>query len=114
MDGVSCLCVDGVGVVFVCLDPCGLIPVQLKSDASPLLAGAMITGEWYMRHQHFSGWGRPFEFNSLLFSNAGRHEEARDTARIALRMPWWTLSLGFSTVRDMAQLQVCGLSYILM
>lgn len=70
--------------------------------------GAMITGEWYMRHQHFSGWGRPFEFNSLLFSNTGRHEEARDTARIALRMPWWTLSLGFPAVRDMAQMQVWG------
>lgn len=89
-------------VMMCCDDVCTCVMCMCHTHP-----GAMITGEWYMRHQHFSGWARPFEFNSLLFSNVGRHEEARDTARIALRMPWWTLSLGFPTVRELAQLQVC-------
>jgi hypothetical protein len=28
---------------------------------------AMVASEWYMRNQHFSGWGRPYEFASELF-----------------------------------------------
>jgi hypothetical protein len=28
---------------------------------------AMVASEWYMRNQHFPGWGRPYEFASELF-----------------------------------------------
>ncbi|KAK9809015.1 hypothetical protein WJX72_007933 [[Myrmecia] bisecta] len=65
---------------------------------------ALITGEWYMRSKHFPGWARPFEANALLFQDINRMEEARDTARIALRMPWWTLLTGFQKIRDLAEL----------
>jgi hypothetical protein len=27
----------------------------------------MVASEWYMRNQHFPGWGRPYEFASELF-----------------------------------------------
>lgn len=63
---------------------------------------ALITGEWYMRNSHFPGWGRPFEFNSQLMAGVGRKEEARDMARIAMRMPWWSFADGFAAMRDAA------------
>jgi hypothetical protein len=66
------------------------------------LMSALITGEWYMRQGRFPGWGRPFEFNVTMLKAAGRSEEARDVARIALRMPWWSLQEGFTMVRDAA------------
>jgi hypothetical protein len=28
---------------------------------------AMVASEWYMRNNHFPGWGRPYEFASELF-----------------------------------------------
>jgi hypothetical protein len=35
----------------------------------------------YMRNDHFPAWGRPFEFNSLLYKSVDRLEESRDTVR---------------------------------
>ncbi|KAL3150032.1 hypothetical protein ABBQ38_013385 [Trebouxia sp. C0009 RCD-2024] len=66
---------------------------------------ALITSEWYMRPKHFAGWGRPYEFTAGLYKQLGRLEESRDSARVALRLPWWSLSTGFAAVRQMAGLQ---------
>jgi len=33
---------------------------------------AMVASEWYMRNQHFPGWGRPYEFASELFQKVRR------------------------------------------
>ncbi|DBA77568.1 TPA: hypothetical protein ACH3X1_009374 [Trebouxia sp. C0004] len=66
---------------------------------------ALITSEWYMRPKHFSGWARPYEFSARLYKQLGRLEESRDSARVALRLPWWSLSTGFEAVRQMAGLQ---------
>ncbi|KAF8061990.1 hypothetical protein HT031_004250 [Scenedesmus sp. PABB004] len=64
---------------------------------------AMVASEWYMRNNHFPGWGRPYEFASELFQKIGkREEEARDMARYALRNPWWSLSAFESTRRTSA------------
>ena len=65
---------------------------------------ALITSEWYMRPGHFPGWARPYEFNAELYRELGRGEEARDSARIALNMPWWTLSSGFQAIAALAEL----------
>lgn len=52
---------------------------------------AMITAEWTMRNLFFSRWGFPFELAAGLYEQLGRREEARDTARLALKQPWWTV-----------------------
>ncbi|PRW39240.1 hypothetical protein C2E21_6976 [Chlorella sorokiniana] len=65
---------------------------------------ALITGEWYMRNSHFPGWGRPYEFNSQLMARVGRAEEARDVARLSLRLPWWSFADGFAAMRDTAEM----------
>lgn len=44
---------------------------------------AMVASEWYMRNQHFPGWGRPYEFASELFHkvrSAGQVDGAQSTA----------------------------------
>ena len=57
---------------------------------------ALVASEWYMRNNHFPNWARPYEFASELLSSLGkRDEEARDMARVALRLPWWTLENGY-------------------
>lgn len=78
-----------------------LVTAHLQKDD---LMSALITGEWYTRSDHFGGWARPYEFNSQLYIRFGRMEEARDSARTALRLPWWTLSTGFEMVRSVANL----------
>lgn len=45
-----------------------------------------------MRNMFFHAWATPFEQSALLYERLGRGEEARDTARLALRQPWWTVS----------------------
>eukprot|EP00775_Hariotina_reticulata_P005352 gene5352-5588_t len=66
---------------------------------------AMVASEWYMRNNHFPGWGRPYEFAAELFQKIGRRgEEARDMARYALRNPWWSLS-NFAATRAASELQ---------
>lgn len=53
---------------------------------------AMVTAEWTMRNMFFGKWGFPFEMAANLYQRLGRPEEARDTARLALKQPWWTIS----------------------
>ncbi|WIA18097.1 hypothetical protein OEZ85_009575 [Tetradesmus obliquus] len=66
---------------------------------------AMVASEWYMRNNHFPGWGRPYEFASELFQKIGkRGEEARDMARYSLRNPWWSLA-HFDATRAVSELQ---------
>ena len=57
-----------------------------------------------MKRAHFAGWARPYEFNAQLYSRLQRTEEARDSARVALHMPWWTLRSGFEAAARLAQL----------
>lgn len=45
-----------------------------------------------MRNLFFSRWGFPFELAAGLYEQLGRREEARDTARLALKQPWWTVA----------------------
>lgn len=79
---------------------------------------ALITGEFYTKKEHFPGFGRPFVFNAkvllkfvvltlvgigivlyrvhriiniFVFCRVGRNTEAKDSARVALKSPWWTL-----------------------
>lgn len=80
---------------------------------------ALVTGEFYIRKEHFPGFGRPFVFNAEVlqrsvkifcwlrhwghfvsnlsivyfhaFHRVGRKVEAKDAARGALKSPWWTL-----------------------
>ena len=62
-------------------------------------------GWWcrYMKRAHFPGWARPYEFNAQLYKRLGRNEEARDSARVALYTPWWTLRAGFQACANLAQ-----------
>ncbi|KAH9695450.1 protein IN CHLOROPLAST ATPASE BIOGENESIS [Citrus sinensis] len=55
---------------------------------------ALVTGEFYAKKDLFPGFGRPFVFNAEIMLKVGRISEAKDSARVALKSPWWTL--GFS------------------
>ena len=68
----------------------------------------LITAEWYMRQGHFPEWGRPYEFACGLLKEAGRPEESRDMARIALRTPWWSLRNGHEGMRQDAGMAAGG------
>lgn len=57
-----------------------------------------------MKRQHFPSWARPYEFSAQLLSKLGRAEEGRDAARVALCLPWWTLSDGFQAATALAEL----------
>jgi hypothetical protein len=50
----------------------------------------MVTAEWAMRNMFFGKWAFAFELAAELYQRLGRAEEARDTARLALKQPWWT------------------------
>lgn len=52
---------------------------------------AMIAAEWTMKKLFFREWAFPYESSALLYESLGRHEEARDTARLTLKQPWWTI-----------------------
>lgn len=56
-----------------------------------------------MKRAHFPGWARPYEFNAQLYGRVGRGEEARDSARVALYTPWWTLRHGFHATAHLAR-----------
>eukprot|EP00955_Chlamydomonas_euryale_P091793 364647-Chlamydomonas_euryale.AAC.19 len=59
-----------------------------------------------MRNEHFPGWARPYEFASELLVRIGkREEEARDLARVSLRLPWWSLLNGYGAMKEVAQLE---------
>lgn len=81
-------------------DVCESLALAHLAKGDPL--SALITAEWYMRQGNFPEWGRPYEFAHGLLREQGRMEEGRDMARIALHMPWWTLSDGFEGMRDAA------------
>ncbi|KAG8073105.1 hypothetical protein GUJ93_ZPchr0006g40716 [Zizania palustris] len=73
----------------------GLFPDVIERKTSLHLekgdhVSALITGEFYTR-DHFPGFGRPFMFNSEVLRRVGRTTEAKDSARVALKSPWWTL-----------------------
>jgi hypothetical protein len=87
----------------------GMFPDVAEALAAGHLArgdeiSALITAEWYSRPEQLPGWGRPAEYTAALLAAARRPEEARDTARAALRAPWWTLRGGFAGARDAAGL----------
>jgi len=69
---------------------------------------ALITGEWYMRRNHFPGWARPYEHVSKIYASLNRKEEARDCSRVALSLPWWTLGSGFREAAKLAGLPEDG------
>ena len=56
-----------------------------------------------MKRALFPSWARPGEFHARLNHRLGRHEEARDSARVALYAPWWTLKHGFASMAELAQ-----------
>jgi len=66
---------------------------------------ALVASEWYMRNGYFPGWARPYEFAAELLMGMKREEEARDMARVALRLPWWTLKGTYEWARDVGQLK---------
>ena len=61
-----------------------------------------------MKRAHFPGWARPYEFNAQLYQKLGREEEARDSARVALYTPWWTLRSGFKACAELARFPGSG------
>ncbi|KAH9287573.1 hypothetical protein KI387_031690, partial [Taxus chinensis] len=63
---------------------------------------ALVTGEFYANRMHFPGFGRPFVFNAELFLKIGRKLEAKDAARAALKLPWWTLGCRYEKVAELA------------
>ncbi|KAJ3671715.1 hypothetical protein LUZ60_007794 [Juncus effusus] len=63
---------------------------------------AQITGEFYTRNQ-FPGFGRPFVCFSEILLKVGRKNEAKDSARVALKSPWWTLGCEYQEVAEIAQ-----------
>ncbi|KAK8939285.1 hypothetical protein KSP40_PGU020057 [Platanthera guangdongensis] len=72
---------------------------------------ALITGEFYARN-HFPGFGRPFVFNAEILLKVGRKAEAKDAARGALKLPWWTLGCRYQEVAEMAQWEDEQIEYI--
>ncbi|CAN6290947.1 unnamed protein product [Urochloa humidicola] len=67
----------------------------------PLQVSALITGEFYTRDQ-FPGFGRPFVFNAEILKRVGRTSEAKDSARVALKSPWWTLGCSYEEAAELA------------
>ena len=51
---------------------------------------AMVTWDWTQKRGFYQRWALPAEQAALLYHSLDRLEEARDTARLALRQPWWT------------------------
>ncbi|KAE8722397.1 hypothetical protein F3Y22_tig00014064pilonHSYRG00099 [Hibiscus syriacus] len=64
---------------------------------------ALVTGEFYTGKEHFPGFARPFVFNAQLLQKVGRNLEAKDTARGALKSPWWTLGCKYHEVARVAE-----------
>ncbi|XP_020688372.1 protein IN CHLOROPLAST ATPASE BIOGENESIS, chloroplastic [Dendrobium catenatum] len=72
---------------------------------------ALVTGEFYTRN-HFLGFGRPFVFNAEILLKVGRKPEAKDAARGALKLPWWTLGCRYQEVAEIAQWEDEQIEYI--
>mmetsp|Transcript_12990 Transcript_12990/g.23104 ORF Transcript_12990/g.23104 Transcript_12990/m.23104 type:complete len:379 (-) Transcript_12990:297-1433(-) len=75
---------------------------------------ALVASELGMRPQNFPGWSRPYVFAASLSERLGRHEEARDLARVSLRLPWWSINLmSFKELAKLGDLDVSkGASYV--
>ncbi|XP_044488983.1 protein IN CHLOROPLAST ATPASE BIOGENESIS, chloroplastic-like isoform X2 [Mangifera indica] len=73
---------------------------------------AMVTGEFYTKKDLFPGFGRPFVFNAEILVKVGRVSEAKDSARVALKSPWWTLGCSYQEVAFIAQWEDEQIEYI--
>lgn len=73
---------------------------------------ALVTGEFYTKREHFPGFGRPFVVNSEVLLKVGRNLEAKDSARVALKSPWWTLGCKYHEVASIAQWDDEQIEYI--
>ncbi|KAK4393279.1 protein IN CHLOROPLAST ATPASE BIOGENESIS, chloroplastic [Sesamum angolense] len=73
---------------------------------------ALVTGEFYTKREHFPGFGRPFVFNAEVLLKVGRNLEAKDSARVALKSPWWSLGCEYQEVADLAQWEDEQIEYI--
>ncbi|OMO74102.1 hypothetical protein CCACVL1_16982 [Corchorus capsularis] len=73
---------------------------------------AMVTGEFYTKKDLFPGFARPFVFYAEILLKVGRLSEAKDSARVALKSPWWTLGCAYQDVADIAQWEDEQIEYI--
>ncbi|KAH7519046.1 hypothetical protein JRO89_XSUnG0146600 [Xanthoceras sorbifolium] len=73
---------------------------------------ALVTGEFYTKKEHFPGFARPFVFNAELLLRVGRNLEAKDAARGALKLPWWTLGCRYQEVAQIAHWEDKQIKYI--
>ncbi|EOX98303.1 Cyclin delta-3 isoform 3 [Theobroma cacao] len=73
---------------------------------------ALVTGEFYTKKELFPGFGRPFVFNAEVLLKVGRTSEAKDSARVALKSPWWTLGCAYQDVASIAQWEDEQIEYI--
>ncbi|KAJ4716290.1 putative Cyclin delta-3 [Melia azedarach] len=73
---------------------------------------ALVTGEFYTKKDLFPGFGRPFVFNAEILQKVGRVSEAKDSARVALKSPWWTLGCAYQEVAGIAQWEDEQIEYI--
>ncbi|PPD75806.1 hypothetical protein GOBAR_DD27275 [Gossypium barbadense] len=77
---------------------------------------ALVTGEFYTKKDLFPGFGRPFVFNAEILLKVGRASEAKDSARVALKSPWWTLGCTYQArnfdVASIAQWEDEQIEYI--
>lgn len=73
---------------------------------------ALVTGEFYTKKDLFPGFGRPFVFNAEILLKVGRASEAKDSARVALKSPWWTLGCTYQDVASIAQWEDEQIEYI--
>ncbi|KZV22109.1 hypothetical protein F511_11637 [Dorcoceras hygrometricum] len=73
---------------------------------------ALVTSEFYTKKEHFPGFGRPFVFNAETLRKVGRNSEAKDSARVALKSPWWTLGCEYQEVANLAQWEDEQIEYI--
>lgn len=64
---------------------------------------AMVTGEFYTKKDLFPGFGRPFVYYANILQKVGRNSEAKESARVALKSPWWTLGCPYEEVASIAQ-----------
>ncbi|XP_048128222.1 protein IN CHLOROPLAST ATPASE BIOGENESIS, chloroplastic-like isoform X5 [Rhodamnia argentea] len=64
---------------------------------------ALVTAEFYTKKENFPGFARPFVFNAVLLQKVGHFLEAKDAARGALKLPWWTLGCKYEDVAEIAE-----------
>lgn len=65
---------------------------------------AAVTADRACRQDH--GWARPWVYRAHLLDRIGQHEEARDTARLALAEPVWTFRHPFGPLARLAGWEV--------